>query len=76
MDRVKRLMSRRCRKLCRTKRKNVAIAIIEDIVTNVALLVVGYLLNVCIRFMVGWDSREAWLRVKRLIQRILSPREE
>ena len=53
-----------------------AIAIIEDIVTNLALLVVGYLLNVCIRFMVGWDSREAWLRVKRLIERILSPREE
>ena len=53
-----------------------AIAIIEDIVTNLALLVVGYLLNVCIRFMVGWDSREAWNRVKRLIERILSPREE
>ena len=73
---MKRLMSRRCKKLCRAKAKNVAIAIIEDIVTNVALLVVGYLLNVCIRFMVGWDSREAWLRVKRLIERILSPREE
>ena len=73
---MKRLMSRRCKKLCRAKTKNVAIAIIEDIVTNLALLVVGYLLNVCIRFMVGWDSREAWLRVKRLIQRILSPREE
>ena len=73
---MKRLMSRRCKKLCRAKAKNVAIAIIEDIVTNLALLVVGYLLNVCIRFMVGWDSREAWNRVKRLIQRILSPREE
>ena len=73
---MKRLMSRRCKKLCRAKTKNVAIAIIEDIVTNLALLVVGYLLNVCIRFMVGWDSREAWNKVKRLIQRILSPREE
>ena len=73
---MKRLMSRRCKKLCRAKAKNVAIAIIEDIVTNVALVVVGYLLNACIRFMVGWDSREAWLKLKRLIQRILSPREE
>ena len=69
-------MSRRCKKLCRAKAKNVAIAIIEDIVTNVALVIVGYLLNACIRFMVGWDSREAWNRVKRLIERILSPREE
>ena len=76
MDRVKRSMSRRCRKLCRAKRKNVAIAIIEDIVTNVALVIVGYLLNACIRFMVGWDSREAWAKLRRLVQRILSPREE
>ena len=53
-----------------------AIAIIEDIVTNVALVVVGYLLNACIRFMVGWDSREAWAKLRRLVQRILSPREE
>ena len=76
MDRVKRLMSRRCKKLCRAKAKNVAIAIIEDIVTNVALLVVGYLLNVCMRFMVGWDSREAWIKLRRLVQGILSPGEE
>ena len=69
-------MSRRCRKLCRAKRKNVAIAIIEDIVTNVALVIVGYLLNACIRFMVGWDSREAWNKLRRLVQGILSPGEE
>ena len=52
------------------------IAIIEDIITNVALVIVGYLLNACIRFMVGWDSREAWIKLRRLVQGILSPGEE
>ena len=41
------------------------IAIIEDIITNVALVIVGYLLNACIRFMVGWDSREAFNKLKK-----------
>ena len=67
-------MSRRCRKLCRANRKNVVIAIIEDIITNIALMVVGYLINVCIRFMVGWDCRAACRKLRRFVQGILSSR--
>ena len=69
-------MSIRCRRLCRANRKNVVIAIIENIITNVALVIVGYLLNACIRFMVGWDSREAFRKLRRFVQGILSPGEE
>ena len=69
-------MSRRCRKLCGANSKDVVIAIIGDIITNVGLVIAGYFLNACIRFLVGWDSREAFRKVRRLIQRILSPREE
>ena len=74
MYRVKGSMSRQRRKLYRVDRKNVVIAIIEDIITNVALMVVGYLLNACIRFMVGWDCRAAWNKLRRFVQGILSSR--
>ena len=50
------------------------IAIIEDIITNIALMVVGYLINVCIRFMVGWDCRAACRKLRRFVQGILSSR--
>ena len=67
-------MSRRCRKLYRVNSKNVVIAIIEDIITNIALMVVGYLINVSIRFVIGWDCRAAWKKLRRFVQGILSSR--
>ena len=74
MYRVKESALRRGGKLYRLDRKTVVIVIIEDIITNVALMVVGYLLNACIRFMVGWDCRAACRKLRRLVQGILSSR--
>ena len=48
-------MSRRCRKLYRVNSKNVVIVIIEDIITNIALVAAGHLMNVIVRFVIGLD---------------------
>ena len=74
MYRVKGSMSRRSRKLYGVNNKNVVIVIIEDIITNIALMVVVYLINVSIRFMIGWDCRAACRKLRRFVQGILPSR--
>ena len=67
-------MSKRCRKLYRVDSKNVVIVIIEDIITNIALVALGYLINVSIRFMIGWDCRAACKKLGKFVEGILSSR--
>ena len=67
-------MLRRSRKLYRVDSKNVVIFIIEDIITNIALVAVGHLMNVIVRFVIGLDCREACSKLRRFVQGILSSR--
>ena len=67
-------MSRRCRKLYRVDSKNVVVVIIEDIITNIALVAMGHLINVIVRFVIGWDCRAACRKLRRFVQGILSSR--
>ena len=70
--RVKGSMSRRSRKLYGLDNKNVVTVIIGDIITNIALVAVGHLVNVIVRFVIGWDCRAACVKLRRFVQRILS----
>ena len=54
--------------------KNVVIVIIEDIITNIALVALGHLVNVIVRFMIGWDCRAACRKLRGFAQGILSSR--
>ena len=71
---VKGSMSRQRRKLYRVDRKNVVIVIIEDIITNIALVAAGHLINVIVRFVIGLDCRAACRKLRRFVQGILSSR--
>ena len=73
MYRVKGSALRRGRKLYG---KNVVIVIIEDIITNIALMAAGHLMNVIVRFVIGLDCREACRKLRRFVQGILSSRWE
>ena len=66
-------MSRRCRKLYRVNSKNVVIVIIEDIITNIALMAAGHLMNAIIGFVIGLDCRVA-SKLGKFVEGILSSR--
>ena len=74
MYRVKGSALRRGRKLYRVDGKNAVIVIIEDIITNIALVALGHLINVIVRFVIGWDCRAACRKLRRFVQGILSSR--
>ena len=71
---VKGSMSRRSRKLYGVDNKNVVVVIIRDIITNIALVALGHLINVIVRFVIGWDCRAACRKLRRFVQGILSSR--
>ena len=72
MYRVKESALRRGGKLYRVDGKTVVIVIIKDIITNIALMAMGCLVNAIIGFLIGLDCREAFCKLRRFVRGILS----
>ena len=65
-------MLRRGRKLYRVDGKTMGIVIIEDIITNIALMAAGRLMNAIIGFVIGLDCRVVFCKLRRFVRGILS----